>query len=146
MSDDMNQLAVWAFNGTKDRLELEEFKVMARKCDFKLGPGEAKIFTGVVDLKSSLGVDLHEQGCAYQLYTSFSLMGAANDQAGARITRQGQRKALVLSQYLLCENTIEPSVWSLVLDKWKTTLQILDGKESLGYQQSHELTNILKTY
>ena len=143
MSDDMNQLAVWAFNGVKDRTELEEFKTMAKKCDFKFGPGEAKVLSGVIDLRSALGVDLHEQGCAHNFYTSMSLMGAANDQAGARIIRQGQRKAIVLSQYLLCENTIEPSVFRMVLENWKTTLQILDGKESLGYQQSQELQNIL---
>lgn len=143
MSDDMNQLAVWAFNGVTDKQDLEEFKVLAKKNNFQFGPGEAKIFTGVVDLKSSLGIDLHEMGCARQMFSSFSLMPAVNDQAGARITRQGQRKALVKSQYPMCEDTIEPEVLAMVLEKWKTTLQILDGNESISYQQSRDLVKIL---
>ena len=146
MSDDMNQLAIWAFNGVKDKFELEQFKQLAAKNNFRFGPGEAKVISSVIDIKSSLGSDYHEQGCGWQIFPSISLMPAANDQAAARITRQGQKKGLVLSQYLLCNDTIEPGVWSLVLEKWKTTLQILDGKDSLGYQQSQQLLNLLRNF
>ncbi len=54
-------LAKWAFNGVYDNQDLVYFNGLKEKVkDFSFGPGEAKYFFGVIDLRSAAGIDLHK--------------------------------------------------------------------------------------
>jgi hypothetical protein len=143
MPDNYKQLAIWAFNGVNDSIELKEYNELLKKVkDFPFGPGEASVFAGVIDLKSSLGINLHKR-CRRQIFTSFSFLGVANLQAAARLLRLGQKNETVLTQYLLAEGTIESKALKLVLNNAKVSSEILDGKESLGYKKTQSLIGLL---
>lgn len=143
MTESYKKLAIWAFNGVKDSIELEEFTRLASKNDFPFGPGEAKLFTSTIDIRSSLGFDLH-QNCWQQIFTSFSFLGTANYQAASRLSRLGQKSGMVSTKYLVAKDTIEPSALNLIMGNFNTTLEILDGKDSASVKTTQQLIGLLR--
>jgi len=137
-------LARWAFNGISHPRDHEYYQELKKKTKgFTFEPGEAQFFFGVIDLRSAAGMNLHKM-CHRQIFSSFSFMNAANMQAADRLRRIGQDAEEVFTLFLVGENTIEYKALTLVLDKYNTTLRILDGHESVGYKQTTELINLLK--
>lgn len=144
MSDNYKTLAKWSFNNVTDPKDLEEYhKLKAKTPSFTLGPGEAQFFFGVIDLRSSLGMDLHAD-CSTQIFSSFSFMGTANSQAAARLIRLGQKAAKVNTIYLVGEDTIESRVLYNIFNIYNRSNLALDGIESLEYSQIRDLITILK--
>lgn len=134
-------LGVWSFHGIKD-YEREEFnRLLKLNKEWKFGPGEARIFLGTIDLRSSLGINL--QSCRKQIFSSFSWTGSANIQAADRIRRKGQKAEEVLTTFLVAEDTIEKPALIHILKKFNNTIRLLDGRESLSYNQIQELIRLL---
>lgn len=128
VSDGYKKLAVWAFHGVETETEQEEFDRLASKLKFKLRPGEAQYFIGTIDMRSSLGINLHRD-CFWQIFLSFSWMGNANDQAAARLLRIGQKSDFVLTWYLISQGTVEKQALMHVLGLMKTNAEVIDGKD-----------------
>jgi SNF2 family DNA or RNA helicase len=143
-SDNYKSLAKWAFNGASDNIELKEFDLLCKKVkDFNFGPGEAQFFFGVIDIKSSLGMNLHKK-CNRQIFSSFSFMHTANAQAADRLRRIGQDADAVYTQYLVAEDTFERRALNLIMENYSKTIQALDGMEGLNYKQTARIINFLK--
>ena len=148
MSDEENQLAVWAFNGVGDAEEEKDYwelvEVLAnRGIEWKFKPGEAQIFAGVMNILSSLGIDLHRR-CNKQIVTSMTWMHVVLEQTLARLVRLGQEKGVVYSQFLLIEDTIESKCWKMVLENAKVSSQILDGDGSIDVEFANNLIDIFR--
>lgn len=144
MSDNYKDLAKWAFNGLDSPEDLVYYNGLKSKVKgFKFNPGEAQFFFGVIDLRSSLGMDLHRM-CSFQIFSSFSWMNTANMQAADRLRRLGQESDEVVTQFLVANNTFEAKALNTIFTNYDNTLQILDGKETLDSNQVRQLINALK--
>lgn len=141
--DDLKQLAIWAFNGVADKVELEKYKKLQDKHQYPFNPGDATVFSGVIDARASIGFDLHRH-CSRQIVSSFSFLSSANAQAIARLVRLGQLSEIVTTQYLVCRDTIEPAALSLILNHLKTANSIIDGKDSISTTMISNLIKLLR--
>ena len=142
LSEKEKLLSIQAFNGIKDQTQAEIYSVLQKRLEWPFDPGQAKVFVGVIDARSSLGFDLHEQ-CNRQIFSSFSFLSSSNYQASSRLVRLGQKNN-VLTQYLTCRNTIEPDALNLVLRNFSTALKIVDGEDSIHYSLVNKLIGLLK--
>lgn len=143
VSDPLKQLSIWAFNGVKDKEQEEQFEKLKKKYNYPFNPGEAKVWTGVIDPKSSLGFDLHNN-CNRQIFSSYSFLSSANYQASSRLVRLGQKEEFVSTEYLVASNTIEPAALNLILKNFSTALNIVDGEKSIHFSQINKLISLLK--
>lgn len=139
----LKKLGVWAFQGVTNEKDLEEFNRLKKyHPDFKFGPGEASIFTGTVNLRSGLGINLHKANKC--IFTSFDFNPQANMQAKDRISRIGQTAEIVNTQFLVSEGTIEYRALSMILTHYENSLKILDGKRDNSYLLIKDLIDLLK--
>jgi len=143
-SDSYKQFAKWSFNGVTDPKDLEEFhRIRDRHHKIPVAPGWAQYFFGTVDMRSSLGMDLHTD-CSQQIFSSFSWMGAANMQAADRLRRIGQRSQRVRTDFLVGEDTFEFKALEIVMRNFQDTIKALDGSEKMSYRQIQEITDLLR--
>lgn len=143
-TDNYKTLAKWAFDGTTDRQDLEKYNQLLKTTkDFALAPGEAQFFFGTIDMRSSLGMNLHHD-CHKQIFSSFSWLSTANLQAADRLRRIGQTAAEVYTQFLVAEDTFESKALNLVLSNYQNTLKVLDGADGLAFNQISTILRILK--
>lgn len=144
MSDNYKDLAKWAFNGLDSEDDRKYYDDLKKKVKgFNFEPGEAQFFFGVIDLRSSLGMDLHRH-CDLQIFSSFSWMNTANMQAADRLRRLGQQSDEVTTLFLVANNTFESKALNTIFVNYNHTLQILDGKETVDISQIRQLLNILR--
>ena len=138
VSDNYKQLAKWAFQGCSDAYELSLFNDLLKKVkDFPFGPGEAQIFTGTISYLSSLGMTLDK--CNRQIFTSLNYQPTSIFQASDRIKSINQAAEVVYTEFLLTENTIDQKTLELILTNYKNINHVLDGRDSLSYNQTKTL-------
>lgn len=141
-SDAYKQFAKWSFNG----LDSPEDEPEYRKLQARFGggdPGWAQFFFGTVDMRSSLGMNLHTD-CSMQIFSSFSWMGAANMQAADRLRRIGQLAARVRTIFLVGEDTFELRALNVVMRNFQDTLKALDGTERMSFKQISQIIELLR--
>lgn len=146
-SDGYKKLAKWAFNGC-DPQDLDEFERLAAKYPTPGGvyrPGSAQFFVGTIDIRSSLGMNLHSD-CSRQIFSSFSWLGAANAQAADRLRRVGQKADRVRTEFLLGEDTFEFNALNTVMQNFQDMSAILDGRETLSYKQMQTIITDLRRH
>jgi hypothetical protein len=140
VSREEKELALIAFNGTGGDPYVEQhYKKLAHKHKWKFEPGEAQFFCGVIDLRSSLGMNL--QSCHHQYFTSFALSLIANIQTMGRIIRTDSQTDEVITEILLARDTWEKPAFTYLLHRWKEAQMILDGKEAVS---SNDLLQLLE--
>lgn len=143
-TDGYKQFAKWSFNGIDHQNDLEEFqKLSKRHTKEEKEPGWAQFFFGTIDMRSSLGMNLH-QDCSRQIFSSFSWQGAANMQAADRLRRIGQKSERVRTDFLVAENTFEAKALSTVLSNFKDTMEALDGRQGISFKKVEQMLGILK--
>lgn len=143
VSDNLKQLGIWAFNGVDDDVQLETYKKLQDKAKFRFNPGEAKIWVGVINERSSLGFNLHRQ-CNRQILTSYNFLSSANYQATSRLIRIGQQQEFVSTEYLVARNTIDSSALQLILRNFETAMKIVEGEEAISTKDTRQLINLLQ--
>lgn len=143
VSQKRQDLGVWSFQGVTNEFDRETFEKY-RKSDkeWTLEPGEAQFFFGVIDPRSSLGINLH--ACSRQIFSSFHWNGNAMMQAKGRLTRYGQQATEVHTDYVVAVDTFEKQALSLILKNYQQTLEVLDGQRDRTHQKMSELLNILR--
>lgn len=144
-SDNYKQLAKWAFNGVDNEEDRAEYyRLRSRlKEEFPFEPGEAQFFFGTIDMRSSLGMNLHRD-CWMQIFTSFSWMGAANAQAADRLRRIGQESEVVRTLFLVAEDTFEAQALSLIMRNFSNTVRALDGTERMSFRNIQDIIELLR--
>jgi hypothetical protein len=142
-SDKKKILAKWAFNGVDSPEDHEEYEKLRKGVDWPFEPGGAKFFFGTIDMRSSLGMNLHRE-CRRQIFSSFSWQGVANAQAADRLRRIGQEAEEVLTQFLVADGTFEQRALELVLSNYNNTIKALDGSEGLSYKQIDQIIELLR--
>lgn len=142
VSDNLRNLAVWAFQGVETKEDEQEFYRLKKKYDFPFNPGDAQFFFGTVHLKSGLGINLHRY-CSESIFTSFDFNPNSNFQAKDRVARIGQKED-VKTTFLVSEGTIENKSLKLILDNFQKTSRILDGEGNITYNQVKDLISILR--
>lgn len=139
----LKKLSVWAFQGVTTQEDLEEFNRLKKyHPGFKFAPGEASIFTGTVNLRSGLGINLHKANKC--IFTSFDFNPQANMQAKDRVSRIGQESDSVSCKFLVSEDTLEAKALSMILTNYENSLRILDGKKDNSYLLIKDLIKLLK--
>ena len=142
-SPGLKKLSVWAFQGVTTEEDLKEFNRLKKyHKDFKFAPGEASIFTGTVNLRSGLGINLHKANKC--IFTSFDFNPQANMQAKDRISRIGQLSDEVSCKFLVSLSTLDSKALSMILSHYESSLRILDGKKDNSYNIIKDLINLLK--
>ena len=143
-SDNYKTLAKWSFNGVDSTHDEEEFFRLKKSVkDFIFVPGEAQFLFGVINNRSSLGMNLHKH-CNRQIFTSIDYMPTADFQAADRIRRLDQLEDTVYTQFILSENSVDSKVLNLALSNYNNSVNILDGKESITYKQIYRLLEELR--
>lgn len=147
MPDYMLKLAEQAFNGVRDKIELQTYLERQKRAEkagyyFPWGPGEARFFAGTMNILSSLGIDLH-QYCYRQVTTSLDWTGATIEQTLARLIRLGQKKSFIYTNPLLIKGTAESLQFQKLLEKNIINNTILDGKGSKEVLSNKEIINLL---
>lgn len=127
-------VAVWNFQGCETKQDLEDWKKY-NKTNFT-EPGQADFFFGVIDRGCTAGLNL--DACAKQYFTSFSYSGNMNEQTASRIRRLNQQAEEVYTEFIITEG-FEESALNLTFRNLAVTLDILDGKSDISYQQIQSL-------
>lgn len=141
VSDKDKKLAKWAFQGTTDRTELQEFKELS-KFNYPFEPGGARLFFGTISKSSSVGLNL--QAANFQIFSSFSWNNGVNVQTSGRIKRINQQSDRVVTQFLVSENTIEETALEMILNNYKIAVKALDGEKNIEFKQIQDLIRALK--
>lgn len=144
MPDGLRLLSVMAFEGVKSQEDLEEFNRLKKYYpDFRFGPGEARIFSSTIHLRSGIGMNL--KSCSHQIASSFDFTEAANLQAFGRIKRLDSAFDTLYTKRLTSENTIESWALHKLLTKSRNYSIILDGKETFSTRLSnYEMLRMLR--
>ena len=140
VSDSRKKLAIWSFQGVVTEEEEKEFwrlRYLPSNKDWKFGPGEAKVFSGVINAISSIGVNL--QKASKQIIMQYDLTQTANLQASARIRRIGQKAEYVNTAYLLSAGTNDRVRLEKQLRNNLNNINVIDGKSSISYLQQKEI-------
>lgn len=131
-------VAIWNFQGCETKQDLEDWKKY-NKTKFT-EPGQADFFFGVIDKGCTAGLNLDK--CAKQYFTSFSWNGCINDQTSSRTKRLNQLAEEVYTEFIVTEGWEEDAL-ALTFRNLAVTLDILDGKSDVSYQQIQSLINKL---
>lgn len=143
VSDREKVLAKWAFNGCDSDEDRHEYELLRKGLDWPFEPGEAQFLFGTIDMRSSLGMNLHKK-CHKQVFTSFSWMPVANMQAADRLRRIGQDVPEVFTHFLVAEDTFEEQALTLILNNYATLLRALDGTSGEAYKQITQIIDLLR--
>ncbi len=136
VSDNMKDLAVWAFNGVKNKAQEDQFFKLKERYNFPFNPGEAQYIVGTYSQKSGMGVDLDASGLSY--FLSYDYSPVALLQAKDRIIRLTQTRDCE-TKFLQSAGTTEPKVLKTLLSYLESHYNILDGKFSENSKLTREL-------
>ena len=131
-------VAIWNFQGCETKQDLEDWKKY-NKTKFT-EPGQADFFFGVIDRGCTAGLNLDK--CSKQYFTSFSWNGNLNEQTASRTKRLNQMAEEVYTEFIVTPG-FEEQALGLTLRNLAVTLDILDGKSDISYQQIQSLINKL---
>lgn len=131
-------VALWNFQGCETKQDLADWKKY-NKTKFT-EPGQADFLFGVIDRGCTAGLNL--DACAKQYFTSFSWNGNMNEQTASRIKRLNQMAEEVYTEFIITEGWEEQAL-ALTFRNLAVTLDILDGKSDISYQQIQSLINKL---
>lgn len=142
-SDNYKQFAKWSFNGLDSPADAVEYEKMRKRYGTAFGAGEAQFFFGTIDMRSSLGMNLHAD-CSRQIFSSFSWMPAANAQAADRLRRIGQQADRVRTEFLVGEDTFESFALLTIMRNFKDIVEALDGKAGVSWRENQRILGKLK--
>jgi hypothetical protein len=131
-------VALWNFQGCETKQDLEDWKKY-NKTKFT-EPGQADFLFATIDRGCTAGLNLDK--CSKQYFTSFSWAGNINDQTSARVKRLNQLAEEVYTEFIITEGWEEQAL-ALTFRNLAVTLDILDGKSDISYQQIQSLINKL---
>lgn len=131
-------VALWNFQGCETKQDLEDWKKY-NKTKFT-EPGQADFLFATIDRGCTAGLNLDK--CSKQYFTSFSWAGNINDQTSARVKRLNQLAEEVYTEFIITEGW-EENALALTFRNLAVTLDILDGKSDISYQQIQSLINKL---
>lgn len=131
-------VALWNFQGCETKQDLEDWKKY-NKTKFT-EPGQADFLFATIDRGCTAGLNLDK--CSKQYFTSFSWAGNINDQTSARVKRLNQLAEEVYTEFIITEGW-EENALALTFRNLAVTLDILDGKSDVSYQQIQSLINKL---
>lgn len=143
MNREQKQLAKWAFCGCDSDVDEAKFKSLAKKYGFRMKPGEALFWFGVINKSTSRGLNLHKM-CSFSIYMSIHDSAPTMVQTYGRFCRLGQQAKKVTTWYLLTESQTERLRAEMVLGKQKDSKLLLDGKQSIGKDQTVKLMRQLR--
>jgi SNF2 family DNA or RNA helicase len=128
VSEGMQKLAVWAFQGLRNEDEEREFARLKKLYpDFPFAPAGALIFSGTHSRKSGLGINLPRANTS--IYSSFDPDADVIFQARDRVSRLTQTQD-TNTFFLTAEGTREKQILRKILQKYADSANILDGKKS----------------
>jgi len=131
-------VALWNFQGCETKQDLEDWKKY-NKTKFT-EPGQADFLFATIDRGCTAGLNLDK--CSKQYFTSFSWAGNINDQTSARVKRLNQLAEEVYTEFIITEGWEEQAL-ALTFRNLAVTLDILDGKSDISYQQIQSLISKL---
>lgn len=144
LNKNQKKLAKWAFNGVKDKVELEEYlKLLAKYPDFPFKePGTALGMWGVIHNTTSIGMNLQSAGI--QIYSSLSTSGYAMHQTIGRLLRMSTKHKVIRSRYLCAGSSWEPKLFKYVMRKREEIVRTVKGEEALSREAIGDLIRILQ--
>lgn len=142
VSYNQRKLAVLAFQGVSSIEEEKEFKRLKKlHPDFLFEAGEATIFTGTVNMRSSLGLNLPAADTTY--FTSFDPNPNANIQAKDRMARISQLSDEITTKFIFSRGTIEDGAFTVSMEHYENSIKILDGVKSTDFQLAKQLLKVI---
>jgi hypothetical protein len=143
VSDSRKKLAIWAFQGIETDEDAREYERLLKfNKDWKFGPGEAQVFSGVINWISAIGFDLHSK-CNYQVATMWNWTQSTNEQALARVKRNGEFEK-VFTEYVYSLGTREAEFLEKILSKYKANTEIVEGQNSMTSYEIREMIDLLR--
>lgn len=137
LNHDQKRLAKWAFNGVRNKEELDQYRILQKKYNCKFEPGEAIFFFGVMAGSTGRGMNL--DACARQIITSTSVSGRVMTQNLGRIRRSSQKHKLLYTYFLHSEGSVDMKWIKFAEKKTKDMGVTSQGIEKLTAQHLREL-------
>ena len=142
VSYNLRKLAVMSFQGVSSTEEEKEFyRLKKLNPDWAFEPGEATIFTGTVNMRSSLGLNLPAADTTY--FTSFDPNPNSNIQAKDRMARITQLSDEITTKFIFSRGTIEDRAFGVSMDHYENSIRILDGVKSTDFYLAQKLLKVI---